>query len=66
MKRILLCELNLPIQWVYDVLDFLPFFPLWAEHYKFARLHANYEQNPMKTMDIDIQAYIHALDLMFI
>jgi hypothetical protein len=66
MKRNLLCKLNLPVQWVYDVLDFLLFFPLGVEHYKFARLHVNYEQNPMKTAHIDIQAYIHPVDLTFI
>jgi hypothetical protein len=48
MKRVLLCKLNLPVQWVYDVLDFLLFFPLRVEHYKFARFHTNYEQNPIK------------------
>jgi hypothetical protein len=66
MKRILLCKLNLPVQWVYHVLDVQLWSPLQVERYKFARLHANYEQNPMKTVHIDIQAYIHVLDLTFI
>jgi molybdate-binding protein len=42
------------------------FSPLRVEHYKFAILHENYEQNQLKTAHIDIQAYIHVLDLTFI
>jgi hypothetical protein len=48
------------------MLDFLLWFLLQVEHYKSASLHADYEQNSMKTAHIDIQAYIHALDLTFI
>jgi hypothetical protein len=58
---ILLCKLNLPVQWVYDVLDFLLFFPLRVEHHKFARLHTNYEQNPIKTAHINIQVNIEKI-----
>jgi len=66
IKRIWLCKWNLRVQWVYDVLDFVLWVPQRVEHYRFAFLHAMYEQNPMKTVDIDIQTYIHALDLAFI
>ena len=61
-----MCKLNLPIQWVYDKLDCFLCVPPRVEHYKFAALHAKYEQNPIKIADIDIKAYIHALDLAFI
>ena len=43
------------------MLDFLIFPPHRVECYKSAALHAKYEQNPMKTADIEIQA----LDLAF-
>jgi hypothetical protein len=54
LKRIFLCKLKLPVQWVYDVLDVRLWSPLRVEHYKFATLHRNYEQNPMKAAHIDI------------
>jgi hypothetical protein len=43
--------------WIFSI------FPLRVERYKFSRLHKNYEKNPMKAAHIDIQAYIHVLDL---
>jgi hypothetical protein len=49
-----MCKLNLHVQWVYDVLDVCMWSPLRVEHYKFASLHRNYEQNPMKAAQIDI------------
>jgi hypothetical protein len=62
----ILCTI-LPIQHVYDVLDICLCFPLQVEHYnKFARLDIDYDQNPIKVVHIDIQAYIHVIDLIFI
>ena len=60
-----MCNLNLPVQWVYDVLDCVLWVPHRVEHYKPGAFHTKYEQNPAKTADIDIQAYIHALDISF-
>jgi len=56
----LTCSMGLWMHWIS-----LCFFPQWVEHYKFAKLHTKYVQNPMKHAHIDIQAYIHALDLTF-
>ena len=62
MKSVWSCKLNLPVQWVYDVLDCVLWVPHRVELYKSIALDAKYEQNPMKTADIEIQA----LDLAFI
>ena len=58
MQRILLCKLNLPVQWVYDVLNFHMFFPQRVEHPMIARFYMKYEQNPMKSAHIDIHIYL--------
>ena len=53
-----MCTLYLPVQWVFEVLGSL-WAPHGVKHGKIAALHANYEQNPMITADIDTEAYIH-------